>query len=370
MGLITKEVEITLGANNFKRYELLGYDLPKVLNNYGKYITPVGTILKVKVEDLSKWSEALVDVECDMCHELLHIQYNSYVRHNHDGKTYCKDCGRKLFQTKENHWNWNANKTDEERLKNRDIHESKVFTQKVMIRDNYTCQCCGQKHGNIIAHHLDGWDWCIDKRFDETNGITLCDTCHKNFHHIHGYGGNTKEQFEKWIGYAIGKLEKYGGKLPTAKRIMDMDNLIIIDSANEVANSIKTLPTYVYDCCNKKCTHCKGRHFLWLHEYEQMSEKDIEEYWDWVYNATVKKVICLETLQIYQDANKAARAVGLKAGSCILQCCKGRQKSAGKLPDGTKLHWMYYQDYLKLSNKEKQELENKYKIKNIESEVA
>ena len=101
-----------------------------------------------------------------------------------------------------------------------------------------------------------------------------------------------------------------------------------------------------------------------------MSEKDIEEYWDWVYNATVKKVICLETLQIYQDANKAARAVGLKAGSCILQCCKGRQKSAGKLPDGTKLHWMYYQDYLKLSNKEKQELENKYKIKNIESEVA
>lgn len=34
---------------------------------------------------------------------------------------------------------------------------------------------------------------------------------------------------------------------------------------------------------------------------------------------------------------------------CIYQCCTGRNKSGGKLPDGTKLIWMYYDEYLKLN---------------------
>ncbi len=36
-----------------------------------------------------------------------------------------------------------------------------------------------------------------------TNGITLCETCHKNFHHQYGYGNNTKKQFEKWLEISL-----------------------------------------------------------------------------------------------------------------------------------------------------------------------
>ena len=33
----------------------------------------------------------------------------------------------------------------------------------------------------------------------------------------------------------------------------------------------------------------------------------------------------------------------------ISHCCNGKQKNAGKLPDGTKLKWMFYDEYLKLN---------------------
>ena len=50
----------------------------------------------------------------------------------------------------------------------------------------------------LNAHHLDGWNWCKDKRFKTSNGITLCEDCHVEFHKEYGYGNNTKEQFQEF----------------------------------------------------------------------------------------------------------------------------------------------------------------------------
>ena len=38
-----------------------------------------------------------------------------------------------------------------------------------------------------------------DKRYDVSNGSTLCKKCHDNFHMNNGYGNNTAEQFAKWF---------------------------------------------------------------------------------------------------------------------------------------------------------------------------
>jgi 5-methylcytosine-specific restriction endonuclease McrA len=73
----------------------------------------------------------------------------------------------------------------------------------VYERDSFTCVSCGdirgRKSGGINAHHLDGYNWCIEKRLDVQNGVTLCEDCHKHFHMEYGYGDNTKAQFEDWL---------------------------------------------------------------------------------------------------------------------------------------------------------------------------
>lgn len=95
---------------------------------------------------------------------------------------------------------WNPNLTDEERERKRQYTEYGEWRSEVYKRDDYTCQCCGDnKGGNLIAHHLDGWDWNKIDRFNVDNGITLCEICHSDFHNMYGYGGNTKDQYEEYI---------------------------------------------------------------------------------------------------------------------------------------------------------------------------
>lgn len=97
------------------------------------------------------------------------------------------------------HPQWNANLTDEERIIRRAYPEYTEWRTQVFERDKYTCQICGDnKGGNLVAHHLNGYHWDKNARVDINNGVTLCDTCHKNFHSIYGYGDNNIFQFAQY----------------------------------------------------------------------------------------------------------------------------------------------------------------------------
>ena len=66
-------------------------------------------------------------------------------------------------------------------------------------------------------------------------------------------------------------------------------------------------------------------------------------------NYLARKVICITTDKIFDTVTEGAKYYNVKSASHISSCCKGRYKSAGKLEDGTKLIWMYYEDYLKIN---------------------
>lgn len=63
---------------------------------------------------------------------------------------------------------------------------------------DYTCDISGIRGCTLVAHHLDGWDEHIDKRFDISNLICISESIHKEFHKKYGYGKNTKEQYEEF----------------------------------------------------------------------------------------------------------------------------------------------------------------------------
>ena len=93
------------------------------------------------------------------------------------------------------HHNYNPDLTDEERKGFRCISGYQKWRKAVFTRDNYTCICCGDNTGgNLIAHHKEGYACAPELRTTLENGITLCETCHKDFHHNFGYGNNTKKQ--------------------------------------------------------------------------------------------------------------------------------------------------------------------------------
>lgn len=114
----------------------------------------------------------------------------------------CPECFKLYGNRGEENPNYNPNLTEEQRQANISRHTDlnyRRWFKSVFRRDNYTCQCCGKHGTRINAHHLDGYDWCEEKRLDIDNGVTLCEECHKEFHHLYSYGNNTKEQFEEFI---------------------------------------------------------------------------------------------------------------------------------------------------------------------------
>lgn len=295
MGLITKEVEVKLNGSNIKHFENLGYAIPRRNDGNGRISVRKGTTIIVKTSDLKPNSHCSVEVECDCCGKTFNVRYVDYTTYNHKGNYYCTHCAKSIFISGENHPCWNPNKTNEERIQGRHYPEYIEFVKKVLARDKYTCQCCGYTNDNSMdVHHLNGYNWFIDGRTDETNAVALCKNCHGNFHSLYGKGHNTKEQYEEWIGYAIGELEKYNGKLTTARKVFDYERNEVYDSANQYANIFNVDVTSVRRCCNhdvrllkaklkdgtevihkKRYNTVKGHHLFWLHEYENMTYEEV-----------------------------------------------------------------------------------------------
>lgn len=129
--------------------------------------------------------------------------YNISIRHGGEAiKTQWigeKGKKRKFFSSGERNYRWNPNKTLSQRHKDRKLPEYQQWKKSVFGRDWYICQITGVKgHGDLVAHHLNGYNWDIKNRFNIDNGITVLSGIHKLFHLHYGYGNNTKEQFEEF----------------------------------------------------------------------------------------------------------------------------------------------------------------------------
>ena len=109
-------------------------------------------------------------------------------------------CSKCYFENNRgfNHPNFNPNLTEKDRQDRRLIPGYEEWAYNVKKRDNFTCQVCGKKGVRLNSHHLYSYASYPELQLVLSNGICICEDCHKLFHHLYGYGNNTKEQFEEF----------------------------------------------------------------------------------------------------------------------------------------------------------------------------
>ena len=115
-------------------------------------------------------------------------------------KPFTDEHRRNIGKTKSglSNWNWKGGITVVYK-KIRQSIDYRLWREAVFARDNYTCQKCFALGGKLRPHHIKNFSQFPELRFAIDNGITLCEDCHKKFHHIFGLQSNTKEQVGLYV---------------------------------------------------------------------------------------------------------------------------------------------------------------------------
>jgi len=181
------------------------------------------------------------------------------------------------------------------------------------------------------------------------------------------YKGKIIKQLKNNNGYLYVRLSKgsvkYGAflhKLIAIAFIPNPNNYPIVNHKDEnpLNNSIKNLEwcTYKYNNAYNNLIQRRTDTFnrkLVAGEYPSL-------------NIKCQKIVQLnykyELIKVWNSSMDIERGTGIKSGNISL-CLHKKRKSMGKDKDGNYYHWMYYDEYVKLSDKEKEELHNKYCVK-------
>jgi len=109
--------------------------------------------------------------ECKFCSKLFFV--NPY---RENIAKYCSHSCRAKTKIGSKNPNWNGGVTSLDKIQ-RDKFQ-KTLQQKVLKRDNYICQICGEKNTYFHVNHIEPWSSSPEKRFDIDNCQTLCRKCH------------------------------------------------------------------------------------------------------------------------------------------------------------------------------------------------
>lgn len=163
---------------------------------------------------------------------------------------------------------------------------------------------------------------------------------------------------------------KLGGNSYNAVKVVCLNTLEIFDSSSEAGRKYNINRSNILCCCKNnrysrgKINNCKyagklsdGTPLVWRYyeDYINMTEEEIYE----AIKEVDSRIILLNTLEVFESMREASRIYKIHVSS-IGHCCKGyrirdgrkvKKTYAGKLEDGTKLVWKYYQDYIREQNK-------------------
>lgn len=157
------------------------------------------------LECKNKAYEKRLELTCDNCGcnfktTLSHIKWSNTRGHKHN---FCSQECTRAYLKGENHPSYILNRKDlkDQNHSDRTSPQMKDWRINVFTRDNYTCKMCGIRSSQgtpviLNAHHIIPFIKNRELRFDISNGITLCDVCHKKTY-------KREEYFEEYFNSII-----------------------------------------------------------------------------------------------------------------------------------------------------------------------
>lgn len=155
--------------------------------------------------------------------------------------------------------------------------------------------------------------------------------------------------------------DKYKHNYSAMRKVICLNTRTVYNSIGfaEADNKISNVSA----CCSGKTKSAgvdeSGNKLIWMYydEYITLTEEDIANRIIYcntkkkrkkVKPKNTKKIICTTTGICYLSAVEAENHTGASRKH-ICSVCKGKRGYCGKLDDGTPLKWMYYDEYIKLS---------------------
>uniref|UniRef100_A0A6M3LXQ1 HNH nuclease domain-containing protein n=1 Tax=viral metagenome TaxID=1070528 RepID=A0A6M3LXQ1_9ZZZZ len=112
------------------------------------------------------------------------------------GHEFIKGGEKGWFKKGQKPYNWAGGKrTPSQKIK--DDVRYKRWRDAVFKRDDYTCMKCNERGCVLHPHHLESKSKNPDLAYTVSNGVTLCEKCHKIFHKKFGIYTN-KRQYENF----------------------------------------------------------------------------------------------------------------------------------------------------------------------------
>jgi len=97
----------------------------------------------------------------------------------------------------ERHYLWKGGRSQSNLVRRSGSY--KIWRESVFRRDNYTCQKYGIRGGRLHPHHILNFAQNPELRFEISNGITLSERAHNEFHSKYGRKNNTRAQLDAFL---------------------------------------------------------------------------------------------------------------------------------------------------------------------------
>jgi endogenous inhibitor of DNA gyrase (YacG/DUF329 family) len=131
-------------------------------------------------------AEAHVTNECEWCGKPFEV-WRTVKDKRKFCSLQCRHHWQRVRMTGPGSPNWKGGGLRDERRRFMGTTGYRNWRHAVFARDNYTCQCCGDKRGhNLEAHHIWSATTWPGMVLDPANGVTFCEKCHSRLHVIDG----------------------------------------------------------------------------------------------------------------------------------------------------------------------------------------